>query len=118
VYKFKKDIYKNSRGKWSRILDIACHFCKNHICFYQKDGPGPLKRSYVDRFIDIKPKKSNVFKCNSCGETLGIYQPYKKENNRPAYSWLVGALEYDIVPISKLIEVPKIGHQSPLFLKY
>jgi len=90
MYKFKKDNYKNNRGKWNRVLDISCHFCKSHICFYQKDGPGTLERSYLDRFIDIKPAKNKVFKCKNCRELLGIYQPYKKEENRPAFSWLVG----------------------------
>lgn len=108
MYKFKKDTYKDNRGNWSRVLEITCHFCKTHICFYQKDGSGILKRSYLDRFIDIKPPKSKLFRCKNCDEILGIYQPYKKENNRPAFSWLVGAFEYKIVPTSKLIKVPDI----------
>lgn len=106
MYKFKKDIYKSSRGRWSRILDVTCHFCGKHLFFYQKDGSGFLERSYLDRFIDIKPKNRKEFRCRHCNELLGIYQPYKKENNRPAISWLMGTLEYKIIPISKLKEVP------------
>lgn len=104
MYQFKKDIYKENRGKWSRILDIKCHFCNHRLFYYQKDGPGPLKRSYTDRIIDLKIKKSQLFKCPGCKEILGVYKPYKKENNRPAFNWLVGALDYKIVPVSKLKE--------------
>ena len=102
MYRFQKDKFKKNRGKWSRVLEIRCHFCKKHLFYYQKDGPGNLERSYIDRFIDINPEHKKEFKCKNCGELLGIYQPYKKENNRQAYSWLVGSLEYKIVPISKL----------------
>lgn len=39
----KNDKYKKARGGWSRILDIRCENREQHICFYRKDGPGPLK---------------------------------------------------------------------------
>ncbi|OGM25752.1 hypothetical protein A3D00_02625 [Candidatus Woesebacteria bacterium RIFCSPHIGHO2_02_FULL_38_9] len=102
MYQFIRDVYKNNRGSWSRVLDVTCHYCKKHLFFYQKDGPGLLKRSYIDRIIDLRPKISKEFHCFHCNELLGIFQPYKKENNRPAFSWLVGALEYQIVPQIKL----------------
>lgn len=102
MYKFKTDQFKSNRGSWSRILDATCYVCGKHVFFYQKDGSGPLKRSYLDRFIDVKPKNEKDFRCQHCNELLGIYQPYKKENDRPAFRWLVGALEYIIVPVSKL----------------
>jgi len=84
MYKFKEDAFKDTRGTWSRVLKLTCHFCNSHVSYYQKDGPGPLKRSYVDRFIDLKPQKIQLFKCPKCGEILGIYNPYKKEKWRPA----------------------------------
>lgn len=108
MYRFKNDEYKSSRGKWSRILKATCCVCSNHVFFYQKDGSGPLKRSYFDRFIDIKPTSNKEFRCQHCDELLGVSQPYKKENDRPAVRWLVGALEYVIVPVSKLKKVPDI----------
>lgn len=105
-YQIKNDQFKSNRGSWSRILDIACHQCKKHLFFYQKDGPGELKRSYLDRFIDLRPNTAKEFRCTHCNELLGIYQPYKKERNRPAVSWLVGALDYKIVPVTKLKILP------------
>ena len=102
MYKFKNDVYKSNRGTWSRILDVTCYVCGKHVFFYQKDGPGLLKRSYLDRFIDIRPKIDKEFRCQHCNELLGVYQPYKKENNRPAVRWLVGALVYKVIPASEL----------------
>lgn len=51
---FKKDKYSKSRGGRSRLFDIICPDCKIHVRCYQKDGPGILKRMYLDRIIDSK----------------------------------------------------------------
>lgn len=79
----KNDKYSQARGGWSRILDISCAQCESRICFYQKDGPGPLKRMYVDRMIGIKPSGEELT-CPACEQVLGIKIIYKKEA-RPAY---------------------------------
>jgi hypothetical protein len=102
MYKFKKDKYKNNRGARSRVLDVTCKTCDKHLFYYQKDGPGILKRCYLDRFIDEKPQTKKEYKCKHCRELLGIYQPYEKETARPAFRWLVAAINYTVVPISKL----------------
>jgi len=47
--KFKSDIFKKNRGGYSRWLLLNCEKCKNPIATYQKDGPGMLKRLYLDR---------------------------------------------------------------------
>ena len=36
--KFKSDKFKKARGGYSRLFDIRCEKCGNHICYYQKDG--------------------------------------------------------------------------------
>lgn len=79
----KNDKYSQARGGWSRILDVMCEKCNGHICFYQKDGPGPLKRMYVDRMLDIKPSAPKLV-CDNCDHELGMKITYVKEN-RPAY---------------------------------
>ena len=79
----KNDKYRVARGGWSRILEITCENCGDHICFYQKDGPGPLKRMYLDRMIDIHVNEPKLV-CNSCNDELGVKITYTKEN-RPAY---------------------------------
>jgi len=51
---FKSDKYKRTRGGYSRLLDISCAKCGTHLFYYQKDGPGMLKRMYLDRIYDSK----------------------------------------------------------------
>jgi hypothetical protein len=55
--KFINDKYKKVRGGYSRLLDITCEKCGNHVCYYQKDGPGILKRMYFDRITGLKINK-------------------------------------------------------------
>lgn len=100
MYKFKRDKYQKARGGKSRVLDVSCEKCGEHICYYQKDGPGLLKRMYVDRFIDTKPT-GNTLKCSTCELTLGILIIYEKES-RNAYRLYVGAVHKRAVS-SKLI---------------
>ena len=91
----KNDKYKKSRGGYSRILDICCESCSVHLTYYQKDGPGVLKRMYVDRFVDVKPVGKNL-NCTNCNKLLGVLINYEKEN-RPAYRLFVGAVTKKIV---------------------
>ena len=37
-----------------RLLDISCAKCDTHLFYYQKDGPGMLKRMYLDRIYGSK----------------------------------------------------------------
>ena len=78
----KIDEFSNSRGGWSRILDISCEY-GHHVCYYQKDGPGPLKRLYIDRIIGLNTSDKTL-ECPKCAHELGIKTIYKSEN-RPAY---------------------------------
>lgn len=49
---FKNDKYKKTRGGYSRLLNISCQKCGSQICYYQKDGPGNLRRMYIDQLFD------------------------------------------------------------------
>ena len=95
MYRFKNDKYQKSRGGHSRVLDVCCEGCMTHIAYYQKDGPGILKRMYLDRFIDFNPDTSDLV-CRSCGKILGSLITYKKEN-RPAYRLYVGSVSKKVV---------------------
>lgn len=88
----KNDKYRKARGGYSRLLDISCENCGKHICFYQKDGPGILKRMYMDRIVGLKKLnvKANLL-CLNCKEILGVPVVYKKEK-RPAYRLFAGAI--------------------------
>jgi hypothetical protein len=77
-YKFKNDHYKEFRGGYSRILNISCAKCSKHICFHQKDGPGILKRMYLDRIIDTYKTENKQFICPGCNQILGIKFIYEK----------------------------------------
>lgn len=88
---FKNDKYKLERGSYSRLLDIACRKCSNHICYYQKDGSGPLRRMYLDRMLDNAISKEELI-CTKCNEVIGMKVVYKKEN-RLAYRLFVDSVK-------------------------
>jgi len=91
----KNDKYSQARGGWSRKLEITCEKCNSHVCYYQKDGPGPLKRMYLDRIMGLKPNTSKL-ECSNCGNELGLKITYAKEN-RPAYRLFQNSVNKKIV---------------------
>ena len=93
--KLKQDKYRKNRGGTSRLLDIQCEKSGHHLFYYQKDGPGIIKRLYLDRIYPTTPKGGNLI-CAKCKEVLGSKIIYKKEN-RPAYRVFVGAISKKIV---------------------
>jgi hypothetical protein len=93
---FKNDKYKKARGGYSRLLDISCEKCHKHICFYQKDGPGDLRRMYIDRISN--PDVSVLREDLSCPNRhlLGVRIIWEKEK-RPAFRLFVGSVIKKIV---------------------
>lgn len=87
MYEIRQDEFQVARGGSSRILDITCEHCSSHVCFYQKDGPGSLRRMYVDRMIDLSPDRE-VLVYENCHRELGLKIMWHKEN-RPAYRLFV-----------------------------
>jgi ribosomal protein S27E len=90
-FMFKKDKYKIFRGGYSRLLNVCCRKCKNIIAVYQKDGPGNLRRMYMDRIFApakltnlqaLNIKDVPVLKCKKCGEVLGTPYMYLKEKRK------------------------------------
>jgi len=96
---FKNDKYKKVRGGYSRFLSIFCQKCNKYICNYQKDGPGKLRRMYIDRIIDSKVSISQ--KDLSCPNKhlLGVKIIYNKEN-RPAFRLFVDSVIKKIIKLS------------------
>lgn len=90
MLKIKRDKFRRARGGNSRFLNIYCANCKEFILLYQKDGPGPLKRLYLDRIFepeqlakwqeldDIKDVPNLV--CPDCKTVIGTPYIYEKEN--------------------------------------
>ena len=101
--KFKNDRFKKSRGGYSRWLLISCEKCKTSLFIYQKDGPGTLKRLYLDRIINRSPKIKDHrnFICKKCKTAIGILVAYKKEN-RPVYRLFAGAIRKKIIDGNKV----------------
>ncbi|MBI4158621.1 MAG: hypothetical protein HY505_03350 [Candidatus Yanofskybacteria bacterium] len=93
--KFKNDKYRKSCGGYSRLLSLSCAKCGAHLFDYQKDGPGILKRLYLDRVNDLKYTNKELV-CPKCKEVLGLKGVYKKEN-RPAIHLFVGSVSKKIV---------------------
>ncbi len=95
MVEIKDDIYAHTRGE-SIILRLVCTECGNHITDYQKDGPGPLKRMYVDRIHDEEAVRAYEIDkklcCSQCGLMLGLGYRYEKED-RPAYRMFEYAVE-------------------------
>ena len=87
----KRDKYKSARGGYSRLLNLHCRKCNTIFAEYQKDGPGNLRRLYMDRIIAPQKivglhKKSikdiSPIKCPKCGFMVGVPYVYKKEKRK------------------------------------
>ncbi|HVF69603.1 MAG TPA: hypothetical protein VNA13_03490 [Xanthomonadales bacterium] len=99
--KLKSDKYRKSRGGYSRLLEISCAKCGSRLLFYQKDGPGILKRVYLDRIYDIEVKDTPKLFCSNCKVNIGTLIIYEKEN-RPAFKLLFGSVTKKIVKANKI----------------
>ena len=93
---FKSDRFKKNRGGYSRWLSLSCEKCKTQLMIYQKDGPGIIKRLYLDRIVAPGNLAGKNLICKRCKTVLGIQIVYQKEN-RPAYRLFAGAIEKKIV---------------------
>lgn len=101
-YRPRQDKFTEARGGWSTLLSIFCARCKTEVLLYQKDGPGELKRMYLDKIIapDALAEKvaacsaiSDMAKlsCPNCKNLMGIPMVYEKEN-RLAYQVAPGGI--------------------------
>ncbi len=88
---FKRDKYKSARGGYSRLLNLHCRKCDTIFAEYQKDGPGNLRRLYMDRIVAPKKliglekkdiKDISPIKCPKCGFVVGTPYVHKKENRK------------------------------------
>jgi len=84
---FKNDRYKKNRGGHSRWLLLSCEKCQNKVAIYQKDGPGILKRTYLDRIFGQIETKENNFVCPKCSHRYEL----KAFQRRPHRSLVDGA---------------------------
>src|SRR3989344_2922615 len=99
---FQKDSFRKARGGKSRWLLLKCEKCEHPVCIYQKDGPGLLKRLYLDR-ITAMPGTTlgKHLTCSSCDTLLGVGMVYEKEK-RQAYRLFAGAVTKEILKESEV----------------
>ncbi len=106
IYKPSKDKFTKARGGNSELLSISCSQCEKEILLYQKDGPGFLKRMYLDKIlapIDLVDQvseyseKSNMISltCPECQNLIASPMLYEKEH-RLAYRVINGSLKKKI----------------------
>lgn len=84
ILKIKKDKFLKQRGGTTKIIDIFCRKCGKLLLVYQKDGPGWLKRLYLNRILkpeeysklQLSPRIKNASDLNKlvckCGNIIGI----------------------------------------------
>jgi ribosomal protein S27E len=94
--KLKNDKFRKARGGYSRLLKISCSACGEKLFDYQKDGPGIIKRTYVDRIYGNVRGPS--LKCRNCNNLIGNLTIYEKEN-RPAYAIKPGTIKKKIIKL-------------------
>ena len=97
--KLKKDKYFRERGGSAKIINVSCMKCGKLLFIYQKDGPGWLKRCYLNRIIAPEkysklqtlglkePKGLGNLICE-CGETIG--SPMRNKDRRLAFHLIRG----------------------------
>jgi len=112
--KFKKDRFSARRGGTSKALDIFCKRCGNLVLIYQKDGPGPLLRCYVDRILYPKqyvPKNLRYVRqiskltCNDCDALIGIPMRYRRHGeDRLAFNMVKTSFKKKISTHVKLVK--------------
>jgi hypothetical protein len=108
-YKPRQDKFTEARGGWSTLLSIFCAQCKTEVLLYQKDGPGELKRMYLDKIIApdalagrvaVYSETSGMDKlsCPQCNSLMGIPMVYEKENRlayQVAEGWVIEKINKD-----------------------
>lgn len=95
----KKDRYFRERGGSAKIINVLCSRCENKLLVYQKDGPGWLKRCYLNRIIepkyDVKTDLKNMKNLTcSCGEIIG--SPMMHKDGRLAFHLIRGKFKRKI----------------------
>jgi hypothetical protein len=97
---WKNDPYRQARGGYARLLAVSCATCGTHLFYYQKDGPGIVKRLYLDRIYQSHAYEGLQHRalphlpqllCLHCGEHLGTPIVYQKEH-RLAFRLFAGAV--------------------------
>ena len=97
----KVDKYLEARGGTAHMINVSCAKCGKKILFYQKDGPGWLKRCYLNRIFGIDkweqlqhdkktPNDLADLVCD-CGNLIGT--PMMHKDGRLAFKLIRGSFK-------------------------
>lgn len=102
--RLKNDKYRASRGGTAKLVDVICANCNYKVLLYQKDGPGWLKRCYLNRIFEPseysklqKDKSINSQEkmpkliCLNCKKLIGL--PMKHKDGRLAFTLIRGSFK-------------------------
>ena len=96
TFSFKNDQYRSARGGHSRFLKITCEGCHAFLGVYQKDGPGNLRRMYIDRLHASRIQQGKEASCPDCKRIIGTKIRFKKED-RSAIRLYVDAVVKEVI---------------------
>jgi hypothetical protein len=94
VENLKRDKYFRKRGGYARIIKVKCAKCNKVLFSYQKDGPGWLKRCYLNRIIS--GEKFTADKNLKCCWMIGT--PVKHKDGRDAFKLIKGRFKRTYSP--------------------
>ena len=105
--KLKRDSYRAERGGKAKLIDVICSACGAKVLLYQKDGPGWLKRCYIngifepDQYSKLQKDKSlkgpddmPKLECSGCRKIIGI--PSRHKDGRLAFTLIPGSFKRKI----------------------
>ena len=92
--KIKKDRYFKKRGGYTCVIKVKCAKCNRVLFSYQKDGPGWLKRYYLNRIIS--EKKFPAGKNLKCCWIVGT--PMNHKDGRDAFRLIKGRFKRTYSP--------------------
>lgn len=81
-------MHREGRGGYGRLFAVSCATCGTHLFYYQKDGPGIVKRLYLDTIYQSHAYEGLQHRalqdlphllCLQCREHLGIPMISQKE---------------------------------------
>ena len=98
-FELKRDKYSDKRGGNSKVLMIRCKQDNFELALYQKDGPGPLKRLYLDRVIEPSLKAGHELVCKKCKQQVAVPYIYADEK-RQALMIEAGSITQQVIPRS------------------
>lgn len=90
----KRDRHLKKRGGKFKIVNVSCSKCGKRMFVYQKDGPGWLKRCYINRILEpenyLKIKKIEDMKNLVCSCKSVIGKPITHKDKRLAFKLVRG----------------------------